>query len=70
MGILLSKYCCKKFQKIVESPESVYSRETTFKLDDIGVWFTNFSDGEYGDIQLDFCPFCGECITKNTGSDS
>ena len=66
----MNKYCCEKFQKIVESPESVYSRETTFRQDKDGIWDTNFSDGEYGDIQLDFCPFCGTNITKNIESNA
>ncbi|KKN46019.1 hypothetical protein LCGC14_0677130 [marine sediment metagenome] len=52
-------YCCTVFEKIIENPESVYARETTFR-NDKGVWWTDFSDGEYGDIRLDYCPFCGE----------
>ena len=52
-----------RFQKIIKTPESVYSRPTTF-LQIEGKWWTDFSESEYGDIQLDFCPFCGTKLTK------
>lgn len=55
----MTEYCCNVFEKMVENPESVFSRQTTFEKID-GVWWTNFSDGEYGDIRLDYCPFCGK----------
>ncbi len=54
----MSNYCCEKFRKIREEPESVYGRDTTFSKVE-GVWWTNFSEDEYGDIELTFCPFCG-----------
>jgi len=54
----MTEYCCRIFAKMVENPESVYNRQTRFSKYD-GIWNTDFSDGEYGDIRLDFCPFCG-----------
>ena len=52
-------FCCEKFKKIMEEPESVYDRKITFFLSTVdGKWYTDFSDGEYGDIELTFCPFC------------
>lgn len=50
---------------MVENPEDVYNRETQFrKYKEYGygeeIWHTDFSAGEYGDIRLDFCPFCGK----------
>ena len=54
----MSNYCCEEFTKIVEKPESESYRHTTFSKQD-GLWWTDFSDGEYGDIKLSFCPFCG-----------
>jgi len=54
------KYCCEKFQNIIDNPESAYDRKTTFWKSDNDKWYTDFSDGEYGDIELDYCPFCGE----------
>ena len=53
------QYCCREFRKIVERPETVFSRETTFTKNG-NEWWTDFSDGEYGDIRLVFCPFCGK----------
>lgn len=58
MFVKSEKYCCEKFQKVVESPEEVFNRKTTFKKID-GIWYTDFSDGEYGEIELIYCPFCG-----------
>lgn len=53
-------YCCEEFRKTVEEPESTYNRRTTFTHDRAdGFWWTDFSDSEYGDIKLKFCPFCG-----------
>jgi len=65
----MTEFCCKKFQKIVEEPESAYARETTFTIIE-GKWWTDFSENEYGDIQLDFCPFCGSKLTVQTGDES
>lgn len=59
----MTEYCCKVFEKMVENPESVYDRDTTFEIND-GEWRTNFSDYEYGDIRLNFCPFCGSKLPK------
>ncbi len=53
------QYCCKEFRKLVEHPETVFNRETTFTKHG-NEWWTDFSDGEYGDIKLTFCPFCGK----------
>lgn len=55
----MTEYCCDKFKNIINTPESAYYRQTTFKQEE-GVWYTDFSDGEYGDIKLTFCPFCGK----------
>lgn len=51
-------YCCERFKDTVETKNAVYDRLTRFNMLD-GKWWTDFSDGEYGDIQLDYCPFCG-----------
>lgn len=58
----MSKYCCEKFKNIMDKPESVYDRQTTFRKYE-NVWYTDFSDGEYGDIELIHCPFCGEKLS-------
>ena len=53
------KYCCEEFRKIIEEPESVYNIDITFRQQN-GKWWTDFSDCEFGDIELTYCPFCGE----------
>ena len=58
-----NKYCCNKFKKKINDHGKNYNRGTTFEFCN-GVWFTDFSDGEYGDIELTFCPFCGTKLEK------
>jgi len=53
-----NKYCCNEFTRTINTHDSVYDRYTTFAFCN-GVWVTDFSDGEYGDIELIFCPYCG-----------
>jgi len=58
-----NKYCCDEFTKTILNPDDAYDRATTFTFVK-GTWFTDFSDGEYGDIVLTFCPFCGSKLEK------
>lgn len=52
-------FCCDKFRTYyILPPDGGFGRRTEFVLLD-DKYHTNFSDGEYGDIPLDYCPFCG-----------
>ena len=61
----MANFCCDEFRKIVETPEESFGRWTTFTKTD-NIWWTDFSSGEYGDIKLSFCPFCGVDLSQQS----